>query len=249
MRIAFALCMAGILGYTFPEILGGGNDLVNSLYTLPLSLKLFAGLLIGKFLFTLVSYGCGVPGGFFLPMLVLGALTGGITGIVFVQLGLISSYYLSNIVVISMAAFFAASVQSPVTGTILIMEMTSSYEHLLVLCTASLVALVVAQLCHGEPIYESLLQRNLAKNKPVLSSEERRNLLELTVSSGSQADGKYIGRIAWPAHTVIVDVKRGSGDIIPDDDTCLRAGDYLYVLTDSVEGAESIRNIVEKTKS
>lgn len=249
MRIAFALCMAGILGYVFPEVLGGGNDLVNSLYTLPLSLKLFAGLLIGKFLFTLVSYGCGVPGGFFLPMLVLGALTGGITGIVFVHLGLISSYYLSNIVVISMAAFFAASVQSPVTGTILIMEMTSSYEHLLVLCTASLVALVVAQLCQGEPIYEALLQRNLAKNKPVLSSEERRNLLELTVSSGSQADGKYIGRIAWPAHTVIVDVKRGSGDIIPDDDTCLRAGDFIYVLTDSIEGAESIRNIVEKTKS
>ena len=174
MRIAFALCMAGVLGYVFPEVLGGGNDLVNSLYTLPLSLKLFAGLLIGKFLFTLVSYGCGVPGGFFLPMLVLGALTGCITGIVFVQLGLISSYYLSNIVVISMAAFFAASVQSPVTGTILIMEMTSSYEHLLVLCTASLVALVVAQLCQGEPIYEALLQRNLAKNKPVLSSEERR---------------------------------------------------------------------------
>ena len=50
MRIAFALCMAGILGYVFPEVLGGGNDLVNSLYTLPLSLKLFAGLLIGKFL-------------------------------------------------------------------------------------------------------------------------------------------------------------------------------------------------------
>ena len=249
MRIAFALCMAGILGYVFPEVLGGGNDLVNSLYTLPLSLKLFAGLLIGKFLFTLVSYGCGVPGGFFLPMLVLGALTGGITGIVFVRLGLISSYYLSNIVVISMAAFFAASVQSPVTGTILIMEMTSSYEHLLVLCTASLVALVVAQLCQGEPIYEALLQRNLAKNKPVLSSEERRNLLELTVSSGSQADGKYVGRIAWPAHTVIVDIKRGSGDIIPDDDTCLRAGDFIYVLTDSIEGAESIRNIVEKTKS
>ena len=183
-------------------------------------------------------------------MLVLGALTGGITGIVFVRLGLISSYYLSNIVVISMAAFFAASVQSPVTGTILIMEMTSSYEHLLVLCTASLVALVVAQLCQGEPIYEALLQRNLAKNKPVLSSEERRNLLELTVSSGSQADGKYVGRIAWPAHTVIsFDIGVAAGDIIPDDDTCLRAGDFIYVLTDSIEGAESIRNIVEKTKS
>lgn len=246
MPIAFALLMAGVLGYVFPDVLGGGNELVNALYTLPLSLQLFALLLVGKFLFTLISYGCGVPGGFFLPMLVLGALTGGMVGIIFIQMGLISSYYLSNIVVISMAAFFAASVQSPVTGTILIMEMTGSYEHLLALCTASLVALVVAQLFRGEPIYEVLLQRSLAKHKPVLSSSERRNLLELTVVSGSQADGKYIGRIAWPSHTVIVDVKRGSGDIIPDDETCLRAGDYLYVLTDSVEGAESIRNIVEK---
>ena len=248
MRIAFALVTAGILGYVFPDVLGGGNDLVNNLYTLPLSLKVFALLLLGKFFFTLVSYGCGVPGGFFLPMLVLGALTGAITGIIFIQLGLISSYYLSNIVVISMAAFFAASVQSPVTGTILIMEMTNSYEHLLVLCMASLVALVTAQLCHGQPIYEALLQRNLAKHKPVLSSKERRNILELTVASGSLADGRYIGRISWPAHTVIVDVKRGDDDIIPDDDTCLRAGDYIYVLTGSVEGAEAIRNIVEKTE-
>lgn len=247
MPIAFAMSMAGVLGYVFPDVLGGGNELVNALYTLPLSLQLFALLLVGKFLFTLISYGCGVPGGFFLPMLVLGALTGGMVGIIFIQMGLISSYYLSNIVVLSMAAFFAASVQSPVTGTILIMEMTGSYEHLLALCTVSLVALVVAQLFRGEPIYEVLLQCSLAKHKPALSSSERRNLLELTVVSGSQADGKYIGRIAWPSHTAIVDVKRGSGDIIPDDETCLRAGDYLYVLTDSIEGAEAIRNIVERT--
>ena len=73
MPIAFALLMAGVLGYVFPDVLGGGNELVNALYTLPLSLQLFALLLVGKFLFTLISYGCGVPGGFFLPMLVLGA--------------------------------------------------------------------------------------------------------------------------------------------------------------------------------
>ena len=34
--------------------------------------------LVGKLLFTLISYGCGVPGGFFLPMLVIGALCGSI---------------------------------------------------------------------------------------------------------------------------------------------------------------------------
>ena len=83
-KFAFALAAAGVLGYVFPQVLGGGNELINSLHTLPLSLSLFAALLIGKFLFTLVSYGCGAPGGFFLPMLVLGALTGSVVGIVLI---------------------------------------------------------------------------------------------------------------------------------------------------------------------
>lgn len=246
MRIAFALVTAGVLGYVFPQVLGGGNDLINSLSELPLSLQLFLALLIGKFLFTLISYGCGVPGGFFLPMLVLGALTGSVVGIVLVQMDMISAYYLSNIVVISMAAFFAASVQSPITGTILIMEMTGSYEHLLVLCTASMIALVVAQLCGGQPIYEALLNRSLRKKCPMLPAAERQNVLELTVASGSAADGKYIRHISWPAHVALIDIRRGQEEIIPDFSVRLQAGDYIYVLTDTVEGAEQVRNLVEQ---
>lgn len=246
MRIAFALLTAGMLGYVFPQVLGGGNDLINSLYELPLSLQLFMALLIGKFLFTLISYGCGVPGGFFLPMLVLGALTGSVVGILFVQADVISSYYLSNMVVISMAAFFAASVQSPITGTILIMEMTGSYEHLLVLCTASMIAWVVAQLCGGQPIYGELLNRSLAKKRPALPLAERQNVLELTVASGSAADGKCIKKIPWPAHVAVIDIRRGKQEIIPDFSVRIQAGDYIYVLTDTVEGAERVRRLIEQ---
>ena len=246
MPIAFALVCAGILGYVFPAVLGGGNDLINSLYMLPLSLTLFLTLLAGKFIFTLISYGCGVPGGFFLPMLVLGALTGSVVGIILIQCGIITPYYLSNIVVISMAAFFAASVHSPVTGTILIMEMTASYEHLLVLCTASLVALMVAQALKGKPIYTTLMNRMLAKKSKELAVSQRRNLLELTVASGSAVEGKKIGTIAWPEHTALIDIKRHNGEIIPDFGTRLRAGDYVYILTDSVASAEAVRDLVEQ---
>lgn len=248
MPIAFALVCAGILGYVFPAVLGGGNDLINSLYMMPLSLTLFLTLLAGKFIFTLISYGCGVPGGFFLPMLVLGALTGSVVGIILIQCGIITPYYLSNIVVISMAAFFAASVHSPVTGTILIMEMTASYEHLLVLCTASLVALMVAQALKGKPIYTTLMNRMLAKKSKALMADaaKRRNLLELTVASGSAVEGKKIGTISWPEHVAIIDIKRHNGEIVPDFGTRLQAGDYVYVLTDSIASAEGVRNLVEQ---
>ena len=245
MKIAFALVVAGLLGYGFPAVLGGGNDLINSLYELPLSIQLFGLLLVGKFFFTLISYGCGTPGGFFLPMLVLGALCGGCVGIILISNGIISEYYLTNIIVISMAAFFSASVQSPVTGTILIMEMTASYEHLLVLCTASMIALVTAQLLGGQPIYDTLLKRSLQSEREEVPSTERRNVLELTVSSGSAVDGKYIGRIDWPEHVALVDIKRGMEQIIPDYHTRLCAGDYVYILTDSVHAAETVRDLVE----
>lgn len=246
IKIAFALVMAGILGYGLPQVLGGGNELINSLDGLHASLGFLVVLLFGKYFFTMISYGCNVPGGFFLPMLVTGALTGSVCGTILIQMGWISTYYLSNIVVISMAAFFAASVHSPITGTILIMEMTSSYEHLLVLCTASMVALVVAELCGGKPIYDTLLKRSLTAAQPVIPPSERRNIVELTVTSGSLAEGKRVGSLPWPAHTLMVDVKRGDSQIIPDANTRLQAGDYIYILSDRVETAEAIRNMVEE---
>lgn len=245
-RVVFALICAGILGYVMPDVLGGGNDLINKFSTIPISLTIFLALLIGKFIFTLISYGCGVPGGFFLPMLVLGALSGATCAIVLIQLGLIPANYFSNIVVVSMAAFFAASVHSPITGTILIMEMTGSYPHLLVLCLGSMIALVVARLLHGEPIYDALLQRTLAGGNPSVPASERRNIIELTVCSGSMVDGKTVGRVTWPPHMILVDIKRGTDQLLPEQSTRLHAGDYIYVLTDDIEAASAVKDLVER---
>ena len=71
-------------------------------------------------------------------------------------------------------------------------------------------------------------------------------VLELTVASGSVADGKYIRHISWPAHVALIDIRRGQEEIIPDFSVRLQAGDYIYVLTDTVEGAEQVRNLVEQ---
>ena len=246
MPVVFALFTAGILGYVLPPVLGGGNDLINSLHSLPLSLQLFGILLVGKFLFTLVSYGSGVPGGFFLPILVIGALTGSVIGIGFIQIGLVEEAYLSNIVIISMAAFFTASVHSPITGTVLIMEMTGSYEHLLVLCMASLIALVTAKLCGGKPIYDTLLERLLKTGNKAGTHENQRNIIEFAVIGGSRLDGKKVTSVEWPERVALVDIKRGDGEIIPDSRAVIQAGDYIYILTDSPQSAEAVRCLAEE---
>ena len=242
MKITFALLCAGVLGFVLPQVLGGGNRLVDELATKSFPLQLLVALLIGKFIFTLVSYGTGVPGGFFLPMLVLGALVGSICAWFLTASQLMLPSHGANIIIIAMAAFFSASVRAPITGTVLICEMTGSFYHLMILGMASAIAYIVAQLCGSEPIYEALLMRSLKSHStPEPNTVKReRNIIEVPVSSGSQIENKKVQEIPWPAHALLVDVKRGSEQLIPDGNTVIRAGDFLYVLTET-ENAEEVQ--------
>lgn len=241
-KIIFALLSAGALGYFLPQVLGGGNELINHLAQTPVSLQLLLCFLAGKLLFTLVSYGCGVPGGFFLPMLVIGALSGSICANILIQLQIIEPLYATNIMVVAMAALFSSSVRAPITGTVLIMEMTSSYQQLLSLAIASMVAFVIAELCQSKPIYEELLNRMLQKDKPLTATLEQRNVIELAVCSGSAVANKFIKDIPWPHNTLLVDVKRGEQQIVPAGDTRLLPGDFIYVLTEN-EHIETLQSM------
>ena len=75
------------VGYFLPQLLGGGNQLVLSLtsqHYLLLTLMMF---FVIRFIWSMISYGSGLPGGIFLPILALGSLLGAIAGVICVQLG------------------------------------------------------------------------------------------------------------------------------------------------------------------
>lgn len=89
------------------------------------------GLLAARVLTTVVSYGVGVPGRIFAPMLVLGT----ITGMAFGQTaqGLLSDLAATPgaYAVAAMGALFAASVQAPLTGIVLVPELTGNHRMFL----------------------------------------------------------------------------------------------------------------------
>ena len=233
LKLAFSLLCATILGFTLPQVLGGGNALVNKLAVMHVSAATLGILIAAKFIFTLISYGTGVPGGFFLPMLVLGALTGDLCAHGFTALGWLPAAVIPNVIVVAMAAFFSASVRAPITGTVLILEMTGSFQHLMVLAMGAAVAYVVAELCGSQPIYEELMVRALKnKGNPALVTGER-NLVEVAVCSGSLLDNKQIRHIKWPPQSVVIDVKRGQEELIPTGELLMHSGDFVYVLTDT----------------
>lgn len=113
-----------------PGICGGGQSLVNRLLSAGADstlgfwpLFLIFGM---RFLLTMGSYGTGAAGGIFAPLLVLGALLGLGVG----QLGREWAAPLAapeplTMAVAGMAAYFTAIVRAPLTGIVLIIEMTA----------------------------------------------------------------------------------------------------------------------------
>lgn len=233
MKIVVPLLISAILGILLPQVLSGGHELIISLITGNFSLTILVILVLVKFLFTMASYGSGAPGGIFLPLLAIGALIGNIYGIVLVHFLHFNSIYINNFIILAMAGYFTAIVRAPITGTILITEMTGSFNHLLSLAIASIVAYIVADILASKPIYESLLEKFLYNQGETISIGNNKNkaILEFVVCIGSYLDGKQIKKVKWPSHCLLVAVKRGEHEIIPKGDTVIFHGDYLIILT------------------
>ena len=246
-KITLPLMVAGIIGFFLPEILGGGNNLVDELASKPFSLTILCILFIGKILFTMLSYGSGVPGGIFLPMLVIGALAGSICSHIAIQFGMLDSYYSTTIIVLSMAAYFSAVVKAPITGSILIMEMTGSFDHMLSLIVVSMSSCLVAEILKMKPIYEELLGRSPSKQGkvPVTMTSKKRVIVELVICIGSKLDGRQVKSIDWPLQCLLVSIKRGEVELVPKGNTRIIAGDYLFVLANA-DQVEEIRDLSEE---
>ena len=111
-----------------------------------------------------------------MPMLVLGALGGAVFGSLLSGAGLLPPVYMADMIVFGMAAYFSVVVKSPVTGSVLIMEMTGSFPHMLALLIVSLSAYAESELTGGRPVYNELLERMLRK----MSRRKRISPEELT---------------------------------------------------------------------
>ncbi len=233
------VAFAGIFLFIFPEVLGGGHHLIEEMIEMDFSLKFLLALLAIKFIYSMICYGSGVPGGIFLPLLVIGAITGELYGSVLSNYLGMDPVFVSNMIILAMAGNFSAIVRAPITGIVLICEMAGTLDHLLALATISIVAYVVADMLKSHPIYESLLHR-IERNKRMgfRCDGDTKVLIETVVCLGSVCEGKMIKQVEWPEKGLIVGIRRGNKELIPKGETILQTGDYLIMLTDEDLAAE-----------
>jgi CIC family chloride channel protein len=147
----------GALAFFAPGVVGGGEILTQRTLDGEFTLAALPVIFALRFLLGVVSYAAGTPGGLFAPLLTLGAELGFFLGLVLHGAEALDKGMAYAIV--GMAAFFAAVVRAPLTGMILITEMTNSSELLLPMLAACFAAMATAAACRNEPIYDSLKAR------------------------------------------------------------------------------------------
>ncbi|HHX36467.1 MAG TPA: ClC family H(+)/Cl(-) exchange transporter [Clostridiaceae bacterium] len=231
-----------------PDLLGSGEHLI----FLPVEAGSTFGylllLFVVKLILLVVCFCSGLPGGIFFPMLVLGSLCGHGIGIVLANAGLIDTSYILTLSLMAMAGHFASIVRAPVTGLLLVSEMTGSFANMLPLGIVSLVAYLVAELCKSEPIYISLEKQLPLTSKPEqLFDVDERMLMEFAIENNSMADGQTVASIRWPDNFMLVAVRRSGKELTPTGSLKLQAGDYIIGLFVRSDMAHVIKTLNQFT--
>lgn len=229
--------IAGAFGLITVYSLGGGHLFIDHLATggtgeIKIESVFGASLLVSlliivaiRFITAVLSMGCGVPCGVFIPMLAIGAGIGAVLSILF-QSGGMGSEYGDYLVIICMAAFFTCIVKAPITGIVMVFELTGQFKNFLPAMIGVAVGYTVGALFRTEAIYEKNLSLFIQEEK--IYEKIKKICISLTVQSGSKACGKPVRETVWPSNGLVVNrISPDGTHSVPDGESVLNAGDII----------------------
>lgn len=171
--LAGGLC--GVLSLAFSEVSGGGFSIIPDITSAHYSVGMLLLIFVLRLLLTLLCFGSGAPGGIFAPMLALGTVLGGAFGLTCHHIFPDYAVGAGTFAIAGMGALFAASVRAPLTGIVLVLEMTDNYQLILPMIITCLGATLAAQFFGGQPLYSAILARTLQRQN---EQERREEALE-----------------------------------------------------------------------
>jgi len=164
-RAAAIGASVGALAWVAPDLVGGGDRLTQSALAGKGDLAALGLIFLLRFVLGAASYASGAPGGLFAPLLTLGAQSGLMFGMICAAAFPQAAIQPASFALVGMAAFFTGVVRSPLTGIVLVTEMTANTSLLLPMLVASFAAMLVPTLFRNEPIYDSLRLKVLERDR------------------------------------------------------------------------------------
>ncbi len=150
-------------------------------------------LALGKILATSLTLNTGGSGGVFTPSLYVGAATGGAFGLglqrLFPAMGLAPEPY----ALVGMGAMVAAATDAPITGILIVFEMTNDYAIMLPLMLATVIAYVVRRQWEPDSLYSGWLRR---RGEHLAHGADEDVLARVPVSDALEPNPQVIGETA-----------------------------------------------------
>ncbi len=161
-KAAVAGLLVGALGMWLPDLLGEGHHAMTRILHSDVagdSWKILLAIGVIKVLATGLTLGGGGSGGVFAPSLFVGAALGGAFGQLVdalspVPVGSFGAYALAG-----MAAVLAGTAHAPLTGILLMFEMSDNYLMILPLMTSAVLSATIAQRLLSDSVYTLKLSR------------------------------------------------------------------------------------------
>ena len=156
MPLAFAV--VGVAGIWYPQLFGNGKDMAHEAFLGLGSAGLLFALFALKPFVTALTLGSGASGGVFTPFLATGAVLGGFLGVVWTHFW--HGAPIGAFALIGAAAMVGASMQAPLAGLVLVMELShSGFSLAIPMMTATVIATFVVRHVDGYSIYSARLPR------------------------------------------------------------------------------------------
>lgn len=152
--------VVGFFAWLSPDLSGSGSGLAENAIAGKIVLSSIFIFIIGRFLMTMFSYGSGAAGGIFAPLLVIGALLGLAIGNAAHSILPTFATHPEVFAVLGMGAILTSVVRAPLTGIVLMIELTGKYDYMLPLLVSCFIAYLIAEVLKDEPIYEALRERS-----------------------------------------------------------------------------------------
>ena len=154
MPATFAV--VGLVGVKYPQLFGNGKDIAHDAFVGVGGIGLLLALFLLKPLVTTATLGAGAAGGVFTPFLATGAALGGFLGLAWTHIWPGSP--IGAFAMIGAAAMIAASMQAPLAGLVLVIELTHSGVDLMIpMMAATAIATWIVRRVDGYSIYSARL--------------------------------------------------------------------------------------------
>lgn len=144
--------------------------------------QMAALLLVAKLSATALCYGFGGCGGIFAPTLFFGGMTGAmISGLIGMVLPLSTADHVT-LAVVGMCACLGAVVRAPVTGILIVFEMTHEFALVPALAIGALVSQWIGKRINHENFYEEVLSQDGNHVERIVPPRSLRTWMELPVA-------------------------------------------------------------------